>query len=555
MNELDDKTKIPDLSHEELALLLGLGERLVSEMELEKVLTLVAETACQVVHAETLVVPIIDTEWQTFTYCAASGKYADMILDQTFPINEGACGWVIQHQRPLLFGEGESFDLAANARWQPGVASTLLVPLICRGTITGGLSAMGKQGGGAFNQRDLTVLTLFANQASTAIDNARLFQRLRREEIRLKLVLDSAGEAIYGIDMEGLCTLANPACLRMLGYSSEADLLGRHMHETIHHSRADGSAFPLSECSVHQAVLEGRQTHADTEVHWRSDGTSFPVEYWAHPKVQDGQVVGAVVTFIDITERKQAEEAVCRLNAELEQRVEQRTAQLEAANREMEEFSYSMSHDMRTPLRALDGFSKILLEEHATSLDDEGKRLLKVLRDNAQRMGILIDDILHFLSLGRQKMEFSPVDIAKLASRIFTELQAIAPARRSRLEIGILPTAWCDRNMIREVLQNLLSNAIKFSQNHSEVQIEIGGANENEENVYSVTDHGVGFDMRYADKLFRVFERVHQTGQYKGSGIGLAIVKRIVTRHGGRVWAEGKLNGGATIYFALPNKE
>ncbi len=242
-----------------------------------------------------------------------------------------------------------------------------------------------------------------------------------------------------------------------------------------------------------------------------------------------------------------------QLNIELEQRVAQRTAQLEASIKELEEFSYSMSHDMRTPLRALDGFSKILLEEHSASLDDEGKRLVKVLRDNAQRMGRLIDDILHYLSMGRRKMEFSSVDIAKLASEIVTELQAAVPARRLRLEIGTLPSAWGDSNMLREALQNLLANAVKFSPDE-EVLIEIGSAAEKNENVYSITDHGIGFDMRYAGKLFRVFERVHPTGQYEGSGIGLAIVKRIVTRHGGRVWAEGKVDEGATIYFALPTK-
>ena len=241
-----------------------------------------------------------------------------------------------------------------------------------------------------------------------------------------------------------------------------------------------------------------------------------------------------------------------QLNIELEQRVAQRTAQLEASNKELEEFSYSMSHDMRTPLRALDGFSKILLDEHSASLDDEGKRLVKVLRDNAQRMGRLVDDILHFLSMGRRKIVYSTVDIAKLAAEIVTELQTTAPARKLHLEIGTLPPAWGDHDMIREALQNLLSNAVKFSPTDREVLIEVGGAVEGKENIYSVTDHGIGFDMRYADKLFRVFERVHATGQYEGSGIGLALVKRIVTRHGGRVWAEGKVNVGATIYFALP---
>jgi diguanylate cyclase (GGDEF)-like protein/PAS domain S-box-containing protein len=185
-----------------------------------------------------------------------------------------------------------------------------LVPLICRGTIIGGLSAMGKRGSGAFNAHDLTVLTLFANQASIAIDNARLFQRLGAEESRLRLVLESASEAIYGIDMEGHCTFANPACLRMLGYTSELELIGKLMHATIHHSRPNGSPIPLAECKAHCSIQEGCESHAADEVYWRRDGSSFPVEYWAHPQLQDGQISGAVITFIDISERKASAEAL-----------------------------------------------------------------------------------------------------------------------------------------------------------------------------------------------------------------------------------------------------
>ncbi len=305
---------VPNLQHDELALLLSLGQQLISELDIDNVLSLVAKAACEVVHAETMAVPMIDFDRQTFTYAAASGTYAAQIQGQTFPINEGACGWVLQHQRPLLFGEGGTYDLNSDANWQPGMASSLLVPLICRGRIIGGLSAMGKMDDGTYNTRDLAVLTLFANQASIAIDNARLFRELRDEEARKRMVLDSAGEAIYGIDMEGRCTFANPACLHMLGYRQEADLIGKDMHEAAHYSRPDGSPFPKSECHVHQSVLESQVTHTDEEVYWRSDGTSFPVEYWSHPMTRDGQILGAVVTFVDISERKRATRQLALVN-------------------------------------------------------------------------------------------------------------------------------------------------------------------------------------------------------------------------------------------------
>jgi len=231
---------------------------------------------------------------------------------------------------------------------------------------------------------------------------------------------------------------------------------------------------------------------------------------------------------------------------------EARTAQLEAAYKELDELSYSISHSMLQPLRAINGFSAILLEEHSATLDDEGRRLLRIVRDSAQHMGRQIDDILRFLRLGKQTMAFRPTDIAALARDAFAQLQAAEPARRLHLNIGELPLAWGDREMLRQALMNLLSNAVKFSPADAEATVELSGAVEAKETVYAVKDHGVGFDMRYADKLFRVFERVHATGAYGGTGIGLALVKRIIERHGGRVWAQGEVGAGATFYFALP---
>jgi signal transduction histidine kinase len=233
----------------------------------------------------------------------------------------------------------------------------------------------------------------------------------------------------------------------------------------------------------------------------------------------------------------------------------QRTAQLEAANKELDEFSYSMSHDMRTPLRALDGFSKILLDEYGGNFDEDGKRLLNVLRDNAKYMGRQMDDILRFLYLGRQKMEYVSVDVAELATKLLGEIQLDFPLRSMRLDVKSLPLAWGDRSMLRQVLRELFMNAIKFSPADGSVDIEMGAISDAVGVAYYVKNRGVGFDMRYVDKLFRVFERVHPTGQYQGTGIGLAIVKRIVERHGGKVWAEGQVGEGATFHFSLPHRQ
>lgn len=254
-------------------------------------------------------------------------------------------------------------------------------------------------------------------------------------------------------------------------------------------------------------------------------------------------------------ERRQAEAALSRLNAELERRVAQRTAELETAIYDLENFNYSASHDLRIPLRAIDGFSRILLEEYSQKFDDEGRRLLNVVRDNTKKMAQFIDDMLAFSRTGSMAMAPAEINMDELVREVVAELEPATAGRELKLEICSLPYTIADRPMMRQVFVNLLSNAIKFSRNKEPAKIVIGGSIKGDEAVYYVQDNGAGFDMQYVGKLFGVFQRLHSVTEFEGNGIGLAIVKRIVTRHGGRVWAEGKVNEGATIYFALPAKE
>jgi light-regulated signal transduction histidine kinase (bacteriophytochrome) len=287
------------------------------------------------------------------------------------------------------------------------------------------------------------------------------------------------------------------------------------------------------------------------------------------PVIADGEVI-AVIEFFDtqlrsrdervlrliatlasqlgpMIQRKRAAEQIEALNANLQRY----TVELEATNKELESFSYSVSHDLRAPLRAVDGYARMLEEDYAPHLDDEGRRLLAVVRAASTRMGRLIDDLLAFSKLGRQEPVRRRIDMNALVAELIAELRGESKAA---IEALALPAAEADPAMIRQVWANLIGNALKYSSKRQGTQIQIGARQEQGENVYWVRDNGVGFDMRYAQKLFGVFQRLHRAEEFPGTGVGLAIVQRVIPRHGGRVWAEGRPGEGACFYFSLPRQ-
>jgi signal transduction histidine kinase len=255
-----------------------------------------------------------------------------------------------------------------------------------------------------------------------------------------------------------------------------------------------------------------------------------------------------------VLERRRGDEGR-RQRAELERRVKERTAQLEATNKELESFTYSVSHDLRAPLRAIDGFARILEDDHGDQLDHEARRLLGVVRDSSRKMGQLIDDLLAFSRLGRKPLQAALIDMKRLAEKALEEARGAAERPPVQATVGALPPAQGDASLVQQVWANLISNAMKFSSGRDEPVIEISGRSDGDYNVYCVKDNGAGFDMRYYDKLFGVFQRLHDPAEFPGTGVGLAIVQRVVAKHGGRAWAESKPGEGAVFYFTLPAGE
>jgi signal transduction histidine kinase len=284
-----------------------------------------------------------------------------------------------------------------------------------------------------------------------------------------------------------------------------------------------------------------------------ASGSQIYIEQTIFPiSVENGYRIGALNR--NITDQKRAEAEIRQLNAELENRVIERTAQLEAANKELEAFSYSVSHDLRAPLRAINGFSRILADLLVLDGADDARRYLGVIRDNAQQMGRLIDDLLSFSRLSRQPLKKLPLSPLELVEQVLSTLSQDQQERSIEMVIDELPVCLGDASLLKQVWMNLLSNALKFTRNCNPAHIEVGFEQLPGEMIYFVKDNGTGFDMRYVDKLFGVFQRLHRPEDFEGTGVGLAIVQRIVRRHGGRVWAESELGKGASFYFSLPKE-
>ncbi len=374
---------------------------------------------------------------------------------------------------------------------------------------------------------------------------------LRENEQKYHLVADYTSDWEYWLGIKGEIIYMSPSCKALTGHYAEEFSADPGLLLSLVHP---------DDRPAYEAHWHGHSEHAEAgEAEFRIINKDSEVRWISHrcrPVFdQHGSWRGIRVGNRDITARRMAENKITELNRDLEQRVTERTQQLETANKELETFSYSVSHDLRAPLRAIDGFSHILIEDYANKLDDEAKRLLNMVLNSAERMSQLIDDILKFSRAGRLEFTSTEIDMEKMVHAVAEELQPSTAGSKLQIEIEHIPPATGDRAMMHQVFANLLSNAVKFSHTREAPKIHVGATIKGDETIYFVRDNGVGFDMQFADKMFVVFQRLHSMEEFEGTGIGLAIVKRIVTRHGGRVWAEGKVNEGATLYFALPTKK
>jgi signal transduction histidine kinase len=403
----------------ELQVLKEVAIVISSNLRLPEVLQLVADKARALVSAETLLIPMLDAGRVSYTYAAASGRNADAIVGTNFPITIGMCGWVLDNQRALLYGESDRDSFKKDSPWEPGRPSVTMVPLIVNNIIIGGMSGTGKEGGLSFTERDMELMKLISSQVAIAIENARLFAEV-------------------------------------------------------------------------QSLVES-----------------------------------------------------------LESKVKERTLELQVANQELEAFAYSVSHDLRAPLRSIDGFSLALLEDYAERIDAEGKDYLQRLRANATHMGELIDAMLTLSRVSRSELNKSTLDLSELSHEIADKLlENKADSKvKFKIEPGMLVKG--DPALIDALLTNLISNAIKYSSKTSEALIKIGTATKDGKPCFRVSDNGAGFDMARSEKLFQPFQRLHVAKEFEGIGVGLATVKRIVNRHGGWIEAEAEVGKGASFFFTL----
>lgn len=360
----------------------------------------------------------------------------------------------------------------------------------------------------------------------------RAQRELQRQKERVDLLLNSTAEAIYGLDPQGFCTFCNPAAVRLLGYRTESELLGRNIHELIHHTRSDGKHCPAQECRLIEAYRRNEVLHSDDEILWRADGSSFPAEIWSHPIRKGNEIIGAVVTFLDISERRRAE------------------AKMDDALQELNAFVYTVSHDLRSPLTSILGFSEVLQMRYAEQLDETARMALDEIQHQGQRMAAMIEDLLALAKVGNLPQPEAPIDTNEVMQEVLRTLADEISSSELVVRMEYLPPVRVPKTLLMQIFANLLGNALRYAGPQGG-PVEIGGTRDKAHVRFFVRDHGPGVPPEERQRIFEVFYRGTTATTPVGTGIGLATVQKIAQAYGGHAWVEPTPGGGATFWVEM----
>jgi len=462
------------------------------------------------------------------------------------PYPQGFTWKTIIEGKPRYVADAEKDTVIGPAVKELGTKSYLSMPIHFEGKTVGciNINSLEKN---AFDEEELKLLEIVARQVEVAINNAQRTKALQSSEERYRALYEDNPSMYFTVDTNGTVLSVNLSGAEQLGYTAQ-ELVGQSVLSVFYSDDQKSVLELLSRCLEYPGQIfqrEFRKVCKNGSILWtRESARTVPDA--------DGSLVIFIV-YEDITERKLVELEIKRLNKELEQRILERTAQLEATNTELEAFTYSVSHDLRAPLRHIAGFTDLLNKNASSNLDERNHRYLMMISESVKKMGDLIEDLLAFSQLGRSAMQKTKISLERLVQEVLHDFGEETDGRNILWKIDLLPEVYADLSMLRVVLVNLVSNAVKFTSTRSQAEIEIGctSGKENEIVVF-VRDNGVGLDMKYAHKLFNVFQRLHHADKFEGIGIGLATVRRIIHRQGGQTWAEGSIDGGATFYFSLP---
>lgn len=472
------------------------------------------------------------------------GEAWSHLRDATYPIDESVAAWVTRMQD--LFNQAMDAQIIPQHPW-PQLGSAVAVPMLAGGRLNGIIVFAPVGPPRRVTRGELRVLSILASAAAAALDHALLIRQLREAEQRYRRLADNAPDVVFRYELvpQPHFTYINSAVTAISGYSpaehyADPDLIRQIIHPD--------DRIRVDESGLHPAPLRQRT------LRWvRRDGSIIWIEERNVPVFdQQGSLIAIEGIARDITDRKQAEEEVRRLNETLEERVRTRTAELELANKDLEAFSLSVSHDLRSPVQAIGGFAQLLASRHGARLGEEAMRYLARIETASHRMGEIIEALLRLSQASRLKPRHEALDLAELARGVAADLQAAQPQRSVQILIQARMPCCGDRQLLQTALENLLGNAWKFTARRADARIEVGTTGQDDHSVFFVRDNGAGFDPSGAAKLFGAFQRLHSPQDFPGTGIGLATVQRIIRNHGGDIWAEGQSGQGATFYFTLP---